>query len=196
MDETAAGVHRFVGDVSHFGESMTNQGADGVAKVTILVRGDSLAHSMSRYLVDRIAATSSIDVMTHSEIVALSGSPEHGLEKVRWRNRRSGADVTNAIRNVFLFVGADPATTWLSDCGVELNKTGFVITGARRCEHAAEGTVNGLESSVPGVFAVGDVRAGSVKRVGAAIGEGAVVGAELHAALTNGAAMLPRAAMK
>jgi thioredoxin reductase (NADPH) len=155
------------------------------AKVTILLRGDGLAHSMSQYLVDRIAATSSIDVMTHSEIVALSGGPEHGLEKVSWRNRRSGAEVTNAIRNVFLFVGADPATTWLSDCGVELNKTGFVITGARRCEHAAEGAVNGLESSVPGVFAVGDVRAGSVKRVGAAIGEGAQVVPALHSFLAN-----------
>ena len=155
------------------------------AKVTILVRGDGLARSMSRYLVDRIAATSNIDVMTNSEIVALSGSPEYGLEKVRWRNRRSGAETTSAIRNVFLFVGADPATTWLSDCGVELNKTGFVITGARRCELAAEGAVNALESSVPGVFAVGDVRAGSVKRVGAAIGEGAQVVAALHSFLAD-----------
>jgi thioredoxin reductase (NADPH) len=155
------------------------------AKVTILVRGDGLAHSMSRYLVDRIAATSSIEVMTHGEIVALSGSPEHGLEKVLWRNRRSGAEVTNAIRNVFLFIGADPATTWLSDCGVALNKTGFVITGARRCELAAEGAVSALESSVPGVFAVGDVRAGSVKRVGAAIGEGAQVVPALHSFLAD-----------
>ena len=155
------------------------------AKVTILVRGDGLAHSMSRYLVDRIAAAPNIDVMTHSEIVALSGSPEHGLERVRWRNRRNEAETTSAIRNVFLFVGADPATSWLADCGVELDRAGFVVTGTRRCELAAEGAANALESSIPGVFAVGDVRAGSIKRVGAAIGEGAQVVAALHSYLAG-----------
>ena len=88
-------------------------------------RGDDLARSMSRYLVDRIAAASNIEVMTHSEIVALSGTPVHGLEQVRWRNRRSGAETTQAIRNLFLFAGADPATAWLSDCGIELDKAGY-----------------------------------------------------------------------
>lgn len=155
------------------------------AKVTILIRGDGLAHSMSRYLIDRIAAAPNIDVLTHSEIVALSGAPEHGLEKVRWRNRRNGAETTSAIRNVFLFAGADPATAWLADCGIELDKAGFVITGAKRCELAAEAAVNALESSIPGIFAVGDVRAGSIKRVGAAIGEGAQVVAALHSFLAD-----------
>lgn len=150
------------------------------AKVTILVRGDGLAQSMSRYLIDRIAATPNIEVRPHSEIIALRGDPQHGLEQVHWRNRRSNREATVAVRNVFLFVGADPATAWLGDCGVTLDKAGFVITGARRCQLAAEGAVNALESSIPGVFAVGDVRAGSIKRVGAAIGEGAQVVAALH----------------
>jgi thioredoxin reductase (NADPH) len=150
------------------------------AKVTILVRSTGLARSMSRYLVDRIDATPNIEVVTQSEIVALDGSSQTGLEQVRWRNRRDGADKTSAIRNVFLFVGADPATAWLADCGVALDKSGFVVTGTRRCELAAEGAANALESNVPGVFAVGDVRAGSIKRVGAAIGEGAQVVAAVH----------------
>jgi thioredoxin reductase (NADPH) len=155
------------------------------AKVTILVRGDGLARSMSRYLVDRIGAAPNIEVMIHSEIVALSGSPEHGLQNVHWRNRHKGDETTSAIRNVFLFAGADPATAWLADCGVDLDPAGFIITGARRCELAAEGAVNALESSVRGVFAVGDVRAGSIKRVGAAIGEGAQVVAALHSFLAE-----------
>jgi thioredoxin reductase (NADPH) len=155
------------------------------AKVTILVRGDGLARSMSRYLVDRIAAAPNIEVMTQCEIVALSGSPEHGLQNVRWRNRRQGDETISAIRNVFLFAGADPATSWLGNCGVDLDPAGFVVTGARRCELAAEAAVNALESSVPGVFAVGDVRAGSIKRVGAAIGEGAQVVAALHSFLAG-----------
>ena len=86
---------------------------------------------------------------------------------------------------MFLFVGADPATAWLGDCGVELDQSGFVVTGTRRCELAAEGAANALESNVPGVFAVGDVRAGSIKRVGAAIGEGAQVVAALHSYLAG-----------
>ena len=155
------------------------------AKVTIMVRGDGLARSMSRYLIDRIAAAPNIEVLTHSEIVALSGAPQHGLEKVRWRNRRNGAETTSAIRHVFLFAGADPATAWLTDCGIELDKAGFVITGAKRCELAAAAAVNALESSIPGIFAVGDVRAGSIKRVGAAIGEGAQVVAALHSFLAD-----------
>jgi thioredoxin reductase (NADPH) len=159
--------------------------SDHAAKVTILVRGDGLARSMSRYLVDRIAAAPNIEVMTHSEIVALSGSLENGLESVRWRNRRKGNETVSAIRNVFLFAGADPATAWLGDCGVDLDAAGFVVTGAKRCELAAEGAVNALETSVPGIFAVGDVRAGSIKRVGAAIGEGAQVVAALHSFLAG-----------
>jgi thioredoxin reductase (NADPH) len=147
------------------------------SKVRMMVRGSGLAESMSRYLIDRIAATQNIELMTETEIVALNGPIGGGLESVRWRDRRGGRETEAPIRNVFLFVGADPATEWLQGC-VALDKAGFVTTGV--------GLANGgpalspLESSVPGVFAVGDVRSGSVKRVGGAIGEGAQVVAAIH----------------
>ena len=149
-------------------------------KVRMLVRGNGLAQSMSRYLIDRISNTSNIELMTQTEIVSLHGDADTRLQRVRWRNRGTGAEAESAISNVFLFAGAEPATDWLDGCGVEVDKAGFVITGAKRCEFAAQGLANALESSVPGVYAVGDVRAGSIKRVGAAIGEGAQVVHALH----------------
>jgi thioredoxin reductase (NADPH) len=96
---------------------------------------------------------------------------------VRWRNRRLGQETEAPIRNVFLFVGADPATEWLQGC-VALDKAGFVTTGVGPAIDGAPPSP--LESSIPGVFAVGDVRSGSVKRVGGAIGEGAAVVAAIH----------------
>jgi thioredoxin reductase (NADPH) len=149
------------------------------SKVRMMVRGPGLAESMSRYLIDRIAATSNIELMTQTEIIALAGEAGAGLEKVRWRDQRTGAETEAAVRNVFLFVGADPATEWLQGCGVALDKAGFVITGGRPTDGAG-GAPSQLESSVPGVFAVGDVRSGSVKRVGGAIGEGAQVVMAIH----------------
>jgi thioredoxin reductase (NADPH) len=154
------------------------------AKVRMMVRGPGLAESMSRYLIDRIAATGNIELMTQTELVALTGAPGAGLEMVRWLDRRSGAEMEAPIRNVFLFVGADPATEWLQGCGVKLDKAGFVITGGRPGN--GEGPApSPLESSVPGVFAVGDVRFGSIKRCGAAIGEGAQVVAAIHNFLSH-----------
>ena len=153
-----------------------------VSHVRMLVRDAGLAESMSRYLIDRIAAAPNIDLMTETEIVALAGSPDGGVERVRWRNLRSGVETEAPIRNVFLFIGADPATEWLKGCGVALDKSGFVTTGNRTNGGA---TTSQLESSAPGVFAIGDVRSGSVKRVGGAIGEGAQVVAAIHAFLSN-----------
>ena len=121
---------------------------------------------------------------TETEIIALDGAPDGGVEKVRWRDRRNGEESEAPIRNVFLFIGADPATEWLSGCGVEVDKAGFVVTGAR-CSQGAAPTP--MQSSVPGVFAVGDVRSGSVKRVGGAIGEGAAVVAAIHGFLAHAA---------
>jgi thioredoxin reductase (NADPH) len=152
------------------------------AKVRMMVRGPGLAESMSRYLIDRIEATPNIELMTRTEIVALEGPEGGGVERVRWRDRRNEAESEAPIRNVFLFIGADPATEWLDGCGVEVDKAGFVVTGAR-CSAAA--TLSPLQSSVPGVFAVGDVRSGSVKRVGGAIGEGAAVVAAIHGFLAH-----------
>lgn len=147
------------------------------SKVRMMVRRD-LSHTMSRYLIDRIAAAPNIELMTRTEVVALDGD-EHGLRRVRWLDRGSGAKGEGEIRNLFLFVGADPATEWLADCGVEVDKAGFVKTGEDRAAGIV-GQGEALQTSVEGVFAVGDVRSGSVKRVGGAIGEGAQVVAALH----------------
>src|SRR5258708_33552706 len=117
--------------------------------------------------------------MPKREIIARGGRRKPGRERGRWRNRAPGGEREAAIRNVFLFVGADPATSWLAGCGVEGDKNGFVITGARRAGNLPANE-NALESSVPGVFARGDVRFGSVERVGGAIGEGPQVGPALH----------------
>jgi len=151
------------------------------AKVSILVRGDGLTATMSRYLIDRIEATPNIELLTRTEIVALAGPPGAHLERVRWRRTTTGEETELPIRNVFVFVGADPATQWLQGCGVALDAKGFVRTGS------ADGKPRPLplESSVLGVFAVGDVRSESVKRVGAAIGEGAAVVAQLHTVLAE-----------
>jgi thioredoxin reductase (NADPH) len=170
------------------------------AKIWMLVRGPTLAESMSQYLIDRIRATDNIEVLTHTEIVALYGSREKQLERVRWRNNVTGEETEKPIRHIFLFIGADPATSWLRDSGVALDTKKFVLTGsdippdARRSNYGS-GRPLSLETSVRGVFASGDVRSKSVKRVGAAIGEGAVVGAELHAVLANGATLSPRDAI-
>ena len=158
-------------------------------KIWMLVRGPSLAESMSQYLIDRICAIDNIEVLTRTEIIALYGSREKQLERVRWRNNVTGEEAEKPIRHIFLFIGAEPATAWLRDSGVALDTKNFILTGsdvapdARRSNNGS-GRPLSLETSVRNLFACGDVRSGSVKRVGAAIGEGAVVGAELHAALT------------
>jgi thioredoxin reductase (NADPH) len=148
-------------------------------KVTMVIRGGGLGASMSRYLIERIEATPNIELMFNTEIVALEGREDASLGRVRWKSRLSAEESTFELRNLFLFVGADPATNWLDGCGVTLDRGGFVVTGAQS-ELNLGRLVPSLETSVPGVFAVGDVRSGSVKRVGGAIGEGAQVVAALH----------------
>ena len=145
----------------------------------MLIRGDGLAASMSRYLIDRIEATPAIELHPNTEVTELAGDTDGRLASISWCDRRAKTETSHSIRNVFVFVGADPETGWLRDCGVVLDAHGFVVTGK-----AADGS-NGevaaaLQSSVPGLFAVGDVRSGSVKRVGGAIGEGAAVVALIH----------------
>jgi thioredoxin reductase (NADPH) len=146
------------------------------SKVWMLVRGAGLAASMSKYLVDRIAATRNIELLTRTEITRLTGSRESGVESVGWRNRE-GKGEERPIRHVFLFLGADPSTEWLKDCAVEVDGKGFITTG--------HDPALPMQTSVPGVFAIGDVRAGSVKRVGGAIGEGAAVVSQVHAYLAQ-----------
>jgi thioredoxin reductase (NADPH) len=151
--------------------------------VRILVRGPSLSESMSRYLIDRIAASSNIAVLCETEIVQLFGTPDQGLQRVRWRHRRAGVEEEHAIPHLFVFTGADPAASWLAGCGVPLDERGFIRTGAD--VGSTERALLPMETSVEGIFAVGDVRSGSVKRVGAAIGEGAAVVAQLHTFLAR-----------
>ena len=170
-------------------------------KIWMLVRGPSLAESMSQYLISRINAIENIEVLTQTEIVALQGSREKQLERVRWRNNVTGEETDKPIRNVFCFIGAEPATGWLRESGIALDDKNFVLTGSD-IPLAARPAANGighplpLETSMRGVFASGDVRSGSVKRVGAAIGEGAVVGAELHVSRADSAAQASGAAEK
>jgi thioredoxin reductase (NADPH) len=146
--------------------------ASQVAKVWMLVRGPSLAASMSRYLIDRIEGLPNVEVLTQTEVSGLEGR-DGMLEAVRWRH--NGTEARRPIRHIFNFIGADPNTDWLADSGIALDPKGFVLTGA--------GGRGPLETSQPGVFAIGDVRSGSTKRVAAAVGEGAQVVAALHAYL-------------
>ncbi|GAA0576152.1 FAD-dependent oxidoreductase [Craurococcus roseus] len=156
--------------------------------VHILVRGEGLAASMSDYLVGRIEASDRITLHTHTEVVGLDG--ERHLERVTWRNRRTGAEETRPVSNLFLMLGAVPNTDWLDGCGVALDGNGFVRVGAAgedgdprwsgRAPHL-------LETSRPGIFAVGDVRAGSVKRVASSVGEGSVVVSSVHQVLAGDA---------
>jgi thioredoxin reductase (NADPH) len=159
--------------------------ADRVAKVWMIVRGHSLDASMSRYLIERIAATRNIQIMYNTSVSALDGS-DGMLQAVRCRSHLSSDERTCAIRHLFLFIGADPNTDWLAGSGIALDDRGFIRTGAN-----FQGP---LETNLAGVFAIGDVRCGSVKRVAAAVGEGAQVVAALHAFLakTDGRAAAPR----
>jgi thioredoxin reductase (NADPH) len=147
-----------------------------VAKVWLIVRGPNLDASMSRYLVERIAARPNVEVLTRTTVTALEGR-DGVLQAISCRSDRSGETTRHAIRHMFLFIGAEPNTGWLSQSGVALDLDGFVSTGGN--------PKSPLETSLPGVFAIGDVRAGSVKRVAAAVGEGAQVVAALHAFLAQ-----------
>ena len=152
--------------------------ASQVKKVWLLVRGPSLAAKMSRYLVDRIAGLANVEVLTQTNVSGLDGSGGV-LEAVRWRGP-SGEETRHPLRHLFLFIGADPNTDWLGGSGVALDPKGFILTG-----NGADGAGRPLETSVRGVFAIGDVRSGSTKRVAAAVGEGAQVVAALHAFLAE-----------
>jgi thioredoxin reductase (NADPH) len=152
--------------------------ASQVAKVWLLVRGASLEASMSRYLVDRIKGLANVEVLTRAEVSGLEGR-DGMLEAVRWRQGAASDEVRRPIRHLFLFIGAEPNTAWLSGSGVALDAKGFVLTGAE-----IAGDRRPMETSRRGVFAIGDVRASSVKRVAAAVGEGAQVVAVLHAFLS------------
>jgi thioredoxin reductase (NADPH) len=151
----------------------------GYAKhVHVLIRGAELASSMSEYLVHRIASSHKISLHSFSEITELVGDTQ--LEKVVWKNRNTGEQTGVLTSHVFVMIGADPCTEWLGNC-VELDDSKFVKTGYTHGKDSA-----GLyRTSKPGIFAVGDVRSGSVKRVASGVGEGSVVVADLHTYLKD-----------
>jgi thioredoxin reductase (NADPH) len=153
--------------------------AGQVAKLWVIVRSSDLGDSMSRYLVDRVSSLPNVEVLVSTEITGLEGRSGE-LEAVRWRHRVSGEEMRRPVRQLFLFIGAEPNTDWLSTSEVALDAKGFVRTGGE--VHKGDSP---LETSVSGIFAIGDVRAGSVKRVASAVGEGAQVIAAVHGYLAD-----------
>jgi len=146
--------------------------APQVERLHLFVRRD-LSETMSQYLIDRIAALPNVEIHVGTEIVGLEGDRQSGLSGATFRNTVNGTEHRCSLRHLFLFIGADPNADWVAHC-VDSDERGFITTGTGSLP---------LETSVPGVFAIGDVRAGSTKRVAAAVGEGAAVVAQIHAML-------------
>jgi thioredoxin reductase (NADPH) len=154
-----------------------------VKHVHLVVRGPGLAETMSRYLISRIEATQEISLRTWTEIDALAGDGH--LESVRWRNTQTGAAETHEIQHLFVMTGASPNTAWLSGC-LALDSKQFIKTGTDLgLDWALGRPPHMLETSLPGVFAVGDIRAGSVKRVASAVGEGSMAVQFVHRVLAE-----------
>ena len=143
--------------------------------VHMFIRGASLEHSMSHYLIERIGSLPNVTLHTGIELRALEGDAR--LERVHYRGA-GGIEGSMTAHHLFVFIGAEPNTSWLRQCGVTLDSKGFVLTGPD-VPDAAQQTLS-LQTSVEGVFAIGDVRSGSTKRVASAVGEGAAVVAQIH----------------
>lgn len=156
--------------------------APRVKRLHLFVRR-ALSATMSRYLIDRISALPNVEIYLDTEVTALEGSRTTGLSAAHFRNLLSGETKRCELRHMFLFIGADPNAGWLDGC-VETDDKGFIVTGKNALA---------LETSRPGVFAIGDVRAGSTKRVAAAVGEGAAVVAQIHSAIAEHQAAQQRA---
>ncbi len=161
--------------------------SQSVPHVHVVIRGPNLSDSMSRYLIRRIEDSDKITLHTNTEITRLEG--EDHLERVSWRNRETGVEETHDVRHVFMMTGAVPNTHWLEEC-VVLDKNGFIKTGPDLSQEelaAARWPLRRapylLETSLPGVFAVGDVRCGNVKRVASAVGEGSICIQMVHKVL-------------
>ena len=165
--------------------------AQTASRVHMLVRAAELSSTMSRYLIQRLEENPKVDLHYQTEISGLDG--EDHLERLTWRDRATGAESEHAIRHLFIMTGASPRTEWLKGC-LALDQKGFILTG-RDLDTSGSGDSNPrwpldrapemLETSLPGVFAVGDVRAGNVKRVASAVGEGAISIHLVHRALAE-----------
>jgi thioredoxin reductase (NADPH) len=163
--------------------------AQTTSRVYMLVRSDGLAKTMSRYLIRRIEETPNIELHTNTEVVALDGN-DH-LERVTWRNNETGQTESHDIAHLFSMTGAVPNSTWLSGC-VTSDQAGFIKTGLdltpedlARAKWPLSRTPYLLETSLPGVFAVGDIRGGNVKRVASAVGEGSIAVSFVHQVLSE-----------
>jgi thioredoxin reductase (NADPH) len=161
--------------------------AQAARHVHLLVRATGLDETMSRYLIRRIEGSPNIELHTETEIVGLEGDGH--LERVRWRDRRADVEQTHDIRHVFAMTGATPCTQWLQGC-VALDEKGFIKTGPdltvddlATAHWPLARPPHLLETSLPGVFAVGDVRCGNVKRVASAVGEGSIAVSFVHQVL-------------
>ena len=161
--------------------------AETAKRVYMLIRSAALAESMSRYLIRRIELTPTIILRPHTEIVALEG--DNRLESVRWKNNQTGQIEEHNILHVFIMTGADPNTRWLGGC-VALDPKGFIKTGPDLSPEELSAAQWPLarspylhETSLPGVFATGDVRGGSIKRVASAVGEGSIAISFVHQVL-------------
>ena len=161
--------------------------AQTAKRVHMLVRSAGLAESMSRYLIRRIEETATITLRPYTEIVAVEGG--NHLELVSWRNSQTGQTEKHEIKHVFIMTGADPNTRWLDGC-VALDPKGFIKTGPDLSPENLSSAgwplarqPHLLETSLPGVFAVGDVRGGSIKRVASAVGEGSIAISFVHKVL-------------
>jgi thioredoxin reductase (NADPH) len=162
--------------------------ASRAKRVTLIARRP-LTDTMSQYLIERIEAQPNIDVVIGCEISELEGA-DGNLRGVGWRNRQTGTVDSRPIRYLFSFIGAEPNTDWLEASGIKLDSRGFVLTG----DDAGAGKLP-LETCRSGIFAIGDVRSGSVKRVAASVGDGAAVVASIHAYLAKQQEMAPRFVM-
>ncbi len=156
--------------------------APQVKRLTMIVRGEGLEASMSRYLIDRIMMLENVEVLINSELAELHGEPMGYLHGATVRDRKTGGISQLAIRHVFMFIGAEPNTAWLNGC-LALDEKGYILTGARGEDGATARARLPLQTSLPRVFAIGDVRSGSTKRVASAVGEGAAVVAQIHSVL-------------
>jgi thioredoxin reductase (NADPH) len=157
--------------------------APQVKRLTLVVRGQSLDASMSRYLIDRIRMLENVDVVTRTEVVELHGAQTGVLQSATLRNRDSGATARVPARQLFMFIGAEPNTGWLDGC-LELDDKGYIRTGLIGAGGGQKPPHLPLQTSLPRVFAIGDVRSGSTKRVASAVGEGAAVVAQIHSVLS------------
>jgi thioredoxin reductase (NADPH) len=160
--------------------------APKVKRLHLVIRRAGLEETMSRYLIDRIKALPNVELHAHTEVVALHGERNSGLSGASFHDRASNATKRCDLRHLFLFIGADPHADWLANAAT-VNDKGFLLTGGAfaGCADAPRRPPFLLETSMPGVFAIGDVRAGSTKRVAAAVGEGAAVVAQIHELLAT-----------